>query len=246
MFYLHNIQKLFVIGFVFSSISCSPTIKALDKQFNWVKVEPPLFCTKENPCQEAEEFHKTLLISDLHAGSLLLGRDLIESSEIGLVDLPRLMQGNVAVQVFGVVTKYSVQDINSSGSFFPNFPSKNNEECDNDLITWRARFSAWPVDTEKSLLARSLHQAAMLHVFEIRSEILSENNSTFKRFRIIKSQRDLDEFTKARESNPELTAGLLGLEGAHGLQGNLGCKDADDGVLHNLEILFNAGFRMIG
>ena len=101
MFYLHNIQKLFVIGFVFSLISCSPTIKALDKQFNWVKVEPPLFCTKENPCQEAEEFHKTLLISDLHADSLLLGRDLCEKSDKVLVDSSRLRQGYVAL-------KYSV------------------------------------------------------------------------------------------------------------------------------------------
>ena len=122
MLYLQNIQKLFVFVLVLSLISCSPTIKALDEQFNRVNVEAPLFCTKDYPCQEAEDFHKTLSIADLHAGSLLLGWDLIEKSDKGLVDFPRLRQGNMVLQVFGVVTRYSVKDIKSSGSTVSNNP----------------------------------------------------------------------------------------------------------------------------
>jgi hypothetical protein len=80
MFYLLHFQKLIVIGSILSLISCSPTLKALDKQFYRVKVEPPLFCTKVNLCQKTEEFHRTLFIADLHTDSLLLGRDLIEKS----------------------------------------------------------------------------------------------------------------------------------------------------------------------
>jgi hypothetical protein len=44
-------------------------------------------------------------IADLHADSLLWGRDLLKKSDYGHVDLPRLVSGNVALQVFAVVTK---------------------------------------------------------------------------------------------------------------------------------------------
>ena len=205
MKYFRIISTLFVIGLGLSLIACSQTIKSLDKQFNRVKAEPPLFCSKDNPCQEAKQFHKTLFVADLHADSLLLGRDLIEKSDAGLVDIPRLIKGNVAIQVFGVVTRYSVQDIQSSGSTGSRNPSKINDGCGDDLITLRAKFPDWPKDTEKSLLARSLHQAAMLHTFEIRSEILTDRKYPIKQFRIIKSQMDLNEYLKARKSYPGIT-----------------------------------------
>ena len=42
---------------------------------------------------------------DLHADALLWGRDLLERGTRGHVDLPRLREGNVALQAFTVVTK---------------------------------------------------------------------------------------------------------------------------------------------
>ena len=111
MFFLHNIQKLFVFSLVFSLISCSPTIKVLDKQFNRVDFEPPLFCTKDNPCQEAEQFHKTLFIPDLNADSLLLGRDLSEKSDKGLVNFLRLRQGNVSLRYSVLLPGTPLQEI---------------------------------------------------------------------------------------------------------------------------------------
>ena len=44
-------------------------------------------------------------LADLHADSLLWGRDLVPRSEAGQVDLPRLAQANAALQVFSVVTR---------------------------------------------------------------------------------------------------------------------------------------------
>jgi membrane dipeptidase len=55
--------------------------------------------------QDAQALHQSLTIADLHADSLLWGRDLSQHANYGHVDIPRLMQGNVALQVFTVVTK---------------------------------------------------------------------------------------------------------------------------------------------
>src|SRR5258706_3401940 len=49
--------------------------------------------------------HRRMLVADMHADSLLLGRDLLERSSVGHVDLPRLREGNVAVQAFTVATQ---------------------------------------------------------------------------------------------------------------------------------------------
>ena len=48
---------------------------------------------------------RRLLIADLHSDSLLWKHDLVDRSDIGHVDLPRLRDGNVALQVFSATTK---------------------------------------------------------------------------------------------------------------------------------------------
>src|SRR5258708_8274690 len=48
----------------------------------------------------AEALHKTLIVADLHADSLLWKRNLLERSSRGAVDVPRLGDANVAIQAF--------------------------------------------------------------------------------------------------------------------------------------------------
>jgi microsomal dipeptidase-like Zn-dependent dipeptidase len=48
--------------------------------------------------------HRASAVVDLHADSLLSGRDLTERASLGHTDLPRLREGNVMLQVFGVAT----------------------------------------------------------------------------------------------------------------------------------------------
>jgi membrane dipeptidase len=48
--------------------------------------------------------HAASFVADLHADSLLFGRDLTRRSRTGHVDLPRLRLGNVALQVFAIAT----------------------------------------------------------------------------------------------------------------------------------------------
>ena len=85
-----------------------------------------------------------------------------------------------------------------------------------------------------SLLHRALHQAARMRRFEARSE---------GALTLIRSRADLDAYVKKRSAciasgaaSCPYTAGLLGVEGAHALEGDL----------RNLDVLYDAGFRLIG
>jgi hypothetical protein len=49
--------------------------------------------------------HATLRVADLHADSLLLGRDLLARGDRGHVDVPRLIEGRVALQVLSCAMK---------------------------------------------------------------------------------------------------------------------------------------------
>ena len=55
--------------------------------------------------EEAAALHDTLIVGDWHADPLLWKRDLTERGDWGQVDIPRLVEGNVALQVFTAVTK---------------------------------------------------------------------------------------------------------------------------------------------
>lgn len=171
------------------------------------------------PSESSLALHNTLLIADLHADPLLLGRDLLAKSKKAHVDIPRLILGNVALQGFGVVTKVPGDIV--WRRFNLSVDSKD------DLIRKLAKILDWPEDTHESLMARSLYLAGELHAFEVRSS---------GSFRIIKSQADLRAYLVDRQKNREMTAGFLSLEGAHTLEG----------CVKNVEVLSKAGFRVIG
>ncbi|MDF1666118.1 MAG: dipeptidase [Planctomycetota bacterium] len=162
----------------------------------------------------AKEMHKDLVIIDLHADSLLWDRDLLIRSQYGHVDLPRMIEGNLALQAFTIVTKVPMKRA-FSGNEIP---------AD---VTIKALVMAqrWPRATWTSLHARALYQARRLHDLEKRSK---------GQFRVIKSQEELTKYLKERKENPKLAAGFLGIEGGHCLEGKL----------ENLDELFNAGVRM--
>ncbi len=49
--------------------------------------------------------HRNAFVADLHADALLWGRDLRRRNDYGQVDLPRLVEGGVDLQVFSVVSQ---------------------------------------------------------------------------------------------------------------------------------------------
>ena len=74
--------------------------RLVDEAQNKVLKKPPYAAS-----ERALNLHKQLPIADLHADSLLWGRDLLERGTYGQVDIPRLADGNVALQVFSLPTK---------------------------------------------------------------------------------------------------------------------------------------------
>ncbi|PYT00212.1 MAG: peptidase M19, partial [Acidobacteria bacterium] len=73
---------------------------AFERRVNGTRQSPPYAAS-----ERARALHRTLLVADLHADSLLWDRDLLERAARGHVDIPRLAEGGVALQNFTVVTK---------------------------------------------------------------------------------------------------------------------------------------------
>ena len=82
--------------------------------------------------EKAAALHRTLDLADLHADSLLFGRNLLERGTRGAVDVPRLIEGRFAVQVFSTVTKT------------PRGQNYNHNTADSDSISIVAAVNAWP------------------------------------------------------------------------------------------------------
>lgn len=74
-----------------------------DQKHNAVLVPGPY-----NTSSATRAFHDAAFVADLHADPLLWGRDLRQRYRRGQVDLPRLREGGVDLQVFGVVSKIPV------------------------------------------------------------------------------------------------------------------------------------------
>ena len=94
---LASIFGLAVLGLI-GFWSLAPGI--VERQQNQVVAHDPY------PVSEAARaLHGRLVVGDWHADSLLWKRDLLERGTRGQVDLPRLEEGGVALQVFTAVTK---------------------------------------------------------------------------------------------------------------------------------------------
>jgi membrane dipeptidase len=182
---------------------------AVERHYNTV-VPPP----HPKPSARALALHRRLTIVDLHADSLLWDRDLGQRSARGHADVPRLIEGNVAIEAFTVVTK-SPRGLNNQ---------RNDDQS--DLITALAVVERWPPRTWTSLRERALYQARKLRDTADRSE---------GRLTLLRTRDDVTRYLERRRTQPGITAGFLGLEGAHALEGDLASVDT----------LFDAGFRMI-
>jgi len=153
----------------------------------------------------AADLHKTLQVADLHADSLLWGRDLLQRADRAQVDIPRLAEGNVALQVFAVVSKT------------PRGLNIEHNDADSDNVTLLAIGQRWPWRTWFSLKERALYQAGRLADMAARSD---------GRFVPIRSKRDLAAFLERRKTEPGIVAGLLALEGSQVLEGDPANVDA--------------------
>jgi membrane dipeptidase len=147
----------------------------------------------------ASDLHERLTIVDLHADSLLWGRDLLQRSDRGHVDVPRLIEGNVALQVFALPTKV------------PRHLNIERNDDRTDDIRLVALVQGWPRSTWRSLLARAEYQAGRLATMAAASG---------GRLVIVRTGADLDALLARRAAGERVVGALLAIEGAHALDGD--------------------------
>jgi membrane dipeptidase len=147
---------------------------------------------------EAIALHKTLVIVDLHSDSLMWKRDINDRADRGHMDVPRLADGNVALQVFSSVTKTPKgQNYDANGA-------------DSDNITPLVIAQLQPVRTWRSLLERSLYHAEKLD----RAVAATDRGLT----KIVNGEK-LDDMLFMRSKREKRIGAMLSIEGLQNLEG---------------------------
>jgi len=154
--------------------------------------------------ERAAAIHDSTLVVDLHADSLLFGRDLSRRSTTGHVDLPRLREGGVGLQVFAVPT---VVPLGMNMERTPSDPV--------DMLSWTGDLLRPGLGDSSPMQRAQLAAATLLRLSrESRGQLI-----------LVRSREDLRELREARRENPRVVGALLAIEGAHALEGkpeNLG------------------------
>jgi microsomal dipeptidase-like Zn-dependent dipeptidase len=156
------------------------------------------------PSATATAVHARLTVVDLHADSLLFGRNLLVRGSQGHVDVPRLVEGNVAIQLFAVATK-SPRHLNIE---------RNDDRSDD--VTLVALAGGWPVRTWGSLLARAEYHAARLRRFA------ADSGGALT---VVESATGLDALLARRAVDRHIVGGVLAIEGAHALDDDIANLD---------------------
>lgn len=156
------------------------------------------------PSAAALALHRSLRIADLHADALLWNRNLTRRNAGGHVDIPRLVEGNIALQAFAVVTKT------------PRGLNIDSNDDQSDSITLLGIAQGQPPATWNSLLRRALARAERLH---------AAARASGGSLRVVASGAELSDFLAARAAGRAAAAGWLTLEGGHALEGKLANLD---------------------
>lgn len=156
------------------------------------------------PSDAAKQLHASLQIADMHADTLMWRRSLLDRSNSGQVDLPRLIEGNVALQVFSSVTKT------------PKHQNYDANTGDTDNITLLTIAQLQPPKTWSSLLERSLFHARKL------DRAAAGSNG---KLRVIHTPAELDQLLADRARGRKVVGGMLSIEGLQDLEGQLGNLD---------------------
>lgn len=184
----------------------------IESDRNQTKILPPYTVSAE-----AQTIYDDLeFIADLHCDALLWGRDLTEKGDRGHVDFPRMREANVALEMFTIVSK------SPSGQNM----QKNSAET-MDVITPLTIVKGESPFNWFSLVNRTLSQSGDLEDF-----IEEEEGKAI----LVKSKSDLNQLIEARKSDKNVIGGMLGIEGAHALEGDI----------LNVDRVYEAGVRMIG
>jgi len=148
---------------------------------------------------QTQALHDSLEIVDMHSDTLMWDRDLLDRSGRGHMDLPRLEDGNVALQVFSSVSKS------------PKGQNYDSNSADSDNITLLTFAQLQPPRTWRSLLQRSLY-----HAEKLRRAVADSDGA----LRLIRTRGDVDRLVADREAGKQVTGALFSVEGLQNLEGD--------------------------
>ncbi|SIN61463.1 Zn-dependent dipeptidase, dipeptidase homolog [Parasphingorhabdus marina DSM 22363] len=196
----------------------------------WFTLSPSIFEKQTNMIDgkplpgiraEAQELHDSLFIVDLHSDTLLWKRKITDSVDYGHVDMKRLQQGNVGLQIFSSVTKT------------PKGQNYDSNSAETDNITLLAISQLQPFRTWFSLFERQMWHMTKLDRAVADSEgqlaamAVSDN---------VTALRSLRQSEREQGTQPRTIGVMFSAEGLQTLEGNR----------ENLEKFYNAGMRMAG
>lgn len=148
----------------------------------------------------ARELHARLEVVDLHADSLLWGRDLLVRARHSHLDVPRLIEGGIALEALAVCPKV------------PRRANLDRNDDRTDDVTLLAIAQRWPRATWRSRLQRALYHAERARSMAERSD---------GRLSLIASRAGLEAYLARRAEDRAMTAAFLTIEGAHALDDDL-------------------------
>lgn len=148
----------------------------------------------------AARLHQRLLVADLHADTLLWPRDLAVANDHGHVDVPRLVAGNVGLQVLAAPTRV------------PRAPNYLSNDPDSDVITLLALASGWPAKSWNDLPERALYLAR---------KAASAVQAMPGQLEILLTRGDLQRLLEQRAGGESRIGLLLAIEGGQVLEGRL-------------------------
>lgn len=149
--------------------------------------------------EAARELHASLLVADLHSDALLWGRDLLIRGDRGHVDVPRLIEGGVALQALSASVRVP-----------RHLRLERNTDTSDDVLLL-AMAGGWPVRTWRSPRERALYLAERARAMAAASA---------DRFTIVASRAELSAYLARRAADRSITAGFLTIEGASPLEGD--------------------------
>ncbi len=205
---------MLILGCILLIILAMLTLKLLsinaDKKRNTVSLSHPLKNIN------VEEIASIPFMADLHCDALLWNRNLLKETQHGHVDFHRLQKANMALQFFSIVSKTPKGDLNIDSN-----PSNSDM---NGILSFSQLL---PYPTWFSIKERAVYQCKMLHKY------VQQSNGQMV---FIDNKKSLTEFVKNRANGSKTIGCMLGLEGAHCLEGDI----------NNLKIFAALGVRYIG
>jgi membrane dipeptidase len=223
---------LCAVGFPFLQSGCVLVKLADEEKLNPVRHKEPTGVR-----ESTKELHRTLMVADLHADTLMLDRGgkrgIQKRHDYGHADVPRWREGNVGFQMLTVPTitpKPYSQKLNG-GWILPN-------------AQWvLASFQGWPPRTWANSREHGLYQAKKWRI-----------NGNGKALVPIRTKGDLQRFMGQYYQETPLgwvpldpqhqpVASVLGLEGCHALQ--LKDTDTDEQIAARVKEFRDAGFRVL-